>query len=178
GNNNAAEIRDKAARRKGAGPQIDVARQRAMAALAANRPAEARTALASMRALDPEHPAVALLERRIQDAAPAEVGESTNPGLNPEAPKPPPPPSFHDPSPSSYGASSSMDGGIGDLSLDALTLDEPPGMVVQPPPGMRDSVTGPLHLGVEALAGDASESFSLDMNSNETFNHGGSTGAP
>src|SRR6185369_6889120 len=179
GNQNAAEIREKAVRKKAAQPQFEVARQRAIAALDAQRPAEAKSALASMRALDAEHPAVALLERRLAAAAPAEVGESTNPGLNPDAPAPvpPPPPAFSmDPGP----APSPMDGGLGDLSLDSLTLDEPAGTMVPPPPGMGDPVTGPLRLGGEALGLDTSNDggLSLNMSGNETFDHGGSTGAP
>jgi len=189
GNQNATEIRDKALRKKTVQPQFEVARQRAAVALEAHRLAEARSALATMRSLDAEHPSVALLERKLQDAAPAEVGESTNPGLNLDAPAAAAPsftmdadpePSFSmDPAP----AHSGLEGGLGDLSLDSLTLDEPPGTVVPPPPGMRDPVTGPLKIGGEALAGggapDASDSFTLDMGAaNETFDHGGSSGAP
>jgi len=165
GNQNAVEIRDNALRKKNAQPQIEAARQRAMAALEARRPGDARTALQSIRALDPEHPSVALLERRLEAPPPSEIGESTNPGLSLDAP-----PAAAEPAPASF------EGGLGDLSLDSLTLDEPAGTVVLPPPGMGDPVTGPLRIGGEAL--DASESFSLDMGTNETFDHGGSSGAP
>ena len=175
GNQNATEIREKALRKKNAQPQLEAARQRAMAALEAKRPAEAKAALEAMRALDPEHPAVALLERRLQPARAREVGESTNPGLNPDAPAPPPPLAFAEPE---VTPPSGLEGGLGDLSLDSLTLDEPPGAVVPPPPGMGDPVTGPLRLGGEMLGADQSESFSLDMSGNETFDHGGSSGAP
>jgi tetratricopeptide (TPR) repeat protein len=188
GNQNATEIRDKALRKKTVQPQFEAARQRAVTALEGHRTAEAKTALANMRALDAEHPSVALLERKLQEAAPAEVGESTNPGLNLDAPATSSP-SFSmdsDPEPSfsmqPEPASSGLEGGLGDLSLDSLTLDEPPGTVVPPPPGMRDPVTGPLRIGGEALgtrAPDASDSFTLDMGTtNETFDHGGNTGAP
>src|SRR4051812_40052586 len=76
GNQNAIEIRDGALRKKNAQPQIEAARQRAMAALEANRTDEARSALQNIRSLDPEHPSVALLDRRLQASAPAEIGES------------------------------------------------------------------------------------------------------
>jgi len=178
GNQNAADIREKSLRKKAAQPQLEIARQRAVAALDANRPAEARAALASMRALDAEHPAVALLEGKLQAPAAREVGESTNPGLSLDDPEPPP--LMRAPEP----AASPMDGGgLGDLSLDSLTLDEPPGTVVPPPPGMGDPITGPLRLGGQALGGnslgaDASADLSLDFGGNQTFDHGGSTGAP
>jgi tetratricopeptide (TPR) repeat protein len=180
GNQNAVEIRDKALRKKNAEPQFEVARQRALAALESHRPAEAQSALQQMRSLDPEHPAVALLERKLQPAAPLEVGESTNPGLNPDGPPPPPPLSLADEPEPETSASALGGGGLGDLSLDSLTLDEPPGTVVPPPPGMGDPVTGPLKLGGQALGGgsEPSDSFSLDMGGNETFDHGGSSGAP
>src|SRR5215470_12936332 len=117
GNKDAAEILRKARERKNAQPQFEVARQRAIAALDAQRDGEARAALEKMRSLDADHPAVALLERRLARPAaePAmELGESTNPGLDaaPAAtpPAPPPPPAFHE-EPSS--------GGLGDLSLDS-----------------------------------------------------------
>jgi tetratricopeptide (TPR) repeat protein len=180
GNQNAADIREKSLRKKAAQPQLEIARQRAVAALDANRPAEARAALASMRALDAEHPAVALLEGKLQAPAAREVGESTNPGLSLDDPAPPP--IMRAPQPASSGMG--MDaGGLGDLSLDSLTLDEPPGTVVPPPPGMGDPITGPLRLGGQALGGDSfgmdsSADLSLDLGSNQTFDHGGSTGAP
>ena len=102
GNQNAVEIRDNALRKKNAQPQIEAARQRAMAALEARRPGDARTALQSIRALDPEHPSVALLERRLEAPPPSEIGESTNPGLSLDAP-----PAAAEPAPASF------EGGLG-----------------------------------------------------------------
>ena len=84
GNQDATEILRKAREKKNAQPQFEVARQRAIAALEGRRDGEARAALEKMKSLDPEHPAVALLERKLAAAAPppaAELGESTNPGL-------------------------------------------------------------------------------------------------
>src|SRR5262245_29220592 len=83
GNQDAGAILEQARQRKNAQPQFEAARQRAIAALDGQRPAEARASLDKMRLLDPEHPAVALLERKLSEIpAPAEVGESTNPGLS------------------------------------------------------------------------------------------------
>ncbi len=100
GNQDATQILEKARQKKNAQPQFEVARQRAIAALDGQRTSEARAALDKMRSLDPEHPAVALLDRRLAAPAPAaaEVGESTNPGLSlvdeppPVAPPPRPGP--------------------------------------------------------------------------------------
>ncbi len=132
GNQDATQILEKARQKKSAQPQFEVARQRAIAALDGRRTSEARAALEKMRSLDPEHPAVALLERRLAAPAPAEVGEDTNPGLamSPDA-----------------AAASGQDsaGGLGDLSLDSLSLDDASPAAVPLPPDMRDHpVPGPL----------------------------------
>lgn len=136
GNQDAEEILRKAREKKNAQPQFEVARHRAIAALDGHRPGEARAALETMRALDSEHPAVALLDRRLSGPQPptaAELGESTNPGLA---------------MPSSDSEPSSG-GGLGDLSLDSLSLDDDSPAVVPPPPDFgrgKDPVTGPLDL--------------------------------
>jgi tetratricopeptide (TPR) repeat protein len=133
GNHNAMEILEKARQKKTAAPQFEVARQRAMAALDGHRMTEARAALEKMKALDAEHPSIALLERRLSAPAepsvtpPAEAGESTNPGLAP----PPEAPG---------GGSGSLD----DLSLDSLSLDEESAAVVAPPTDFRQPKFGPL----------------------------------
>ena len=155
GNQDATVILAKAREKKNAQPQFEVARQRAIAALDGHRMGEARAALERMRALDSEHPAVTLLERRLATPEPKapEVGESTNPGLSlqeePEA---------------------SSGGGLGDLSLDSLSLDDDSPAVVQPPPDFargKDPVTGPLSLSGRDL-------------SSQTFSggHAEGTGAP
>ena len=130
GNQDAKQILEKARQKKGAQPQFEVARQRAIAALDGRRTSEARAALDKMRSLDPEHPAVALLDRRLAAPAPAEVGESTNPGfaITPAAPE------------QDFG------GSLGDLSLDSLSLDDSSPAVVPQPPDMGDPLTGPLSL--------------------------------
>ncbi len=146
GNRDAQAILDKARQRKDSGPQFEVARQRAMMALDGNRPGEAKAALDRMRSIDPDHPSVALLETRVASAqAPAEIGESTNPGLtlgSLEAPAAAPEPPSQ--------------GGLGDLSLDSLSLDESfdsPG--VSPPIDFAaHSSTGPL--AVEDFQSEAS----------------------
>ena len=156
GNQDATQILDKARQKKNAQPQFEVARQRAIAALDGHRMSEAKAALDKMRSLDPEHPAVALLDRRLAAPAPSapELGESTNPGLSlvdepppvapppRPAPPPPPPPPLHDA------------GGLGDLSLDSF---EDSSAAVVPPPDMGGNpATGPL-----ALSGnDFSDRFS------------------
>lgn len=131
GNHNAMEILEKARQRKSAQPQFEVARQRALAALDGHRMSEARAALDKMRSLDSEHPAVALLERKL--VAPAvspqsEVGESTNPGFAPPRPE----------------ASGNVPGNaLDDLSLDSLSLEESTAVVV-PPTDFRQPTFGPL----------------------------------
>lgn len=144
GNQDAAEILRKAREKKNAQPQFEVARQRAIAALDGHRLGEARAALEKMRGLDSEHPAVALLDRRLAAPQPAparEVGESTNPGLST-------PPA--DSAPASGGSS------LGDLSLDSLSLDDESPAVVPPPPdfGVGES-TGPLALSGRDLSHDS-----------------------
>ncbi|HTD51489.1 MAG TPA: hypothetical protein VK780_00565, partial [Thermoanaerobaculia bacterium] len=148
GNQSATAIRDKARQRKEGQPQFDAARQRAIAALDAGKPAEARVALEKMRALDGEHPAVALLERRLQAPEVGEIGESTNPGLgSSSAGRSAPPPS----------------GGLDELSLDSLSLDEPlqSPLVVPPPPDLHEPRTGPLSLSnVDFSGGGGAGDFS------------------
>jgi tetratricopeptide (TPR) repeat protein len=132
GNHNAMEIQEKARQKKAAEPQFEVARQRAMAALEGHRTTEARAALDKMRSLDAEHPAVSLLERRLNGPADPdpEVGESTNPGFAP-------PRAGRSPEP----AASALD----ELSLDSLSLDEPDGSAaVVPPTDFRQPSFGPL----------------------------------
>jgi tetratricopeptide (TPR) repeat protein len=128
GNQDAAQILEKARQKKSAQPQFEVARQRAIAALDGHRASEARAALDKMRSLDPEHPAVALLDRRLAAPAPAEVGESTNPGF----------------AITSAAPGQDSGGRLGDLSLDSLSLDDSSPAVVLPPAGMGNPATGPL----------------------------------
>jgi tetratricopeptide (TPR) repeat protein len=147
GNRDALEIRDNALRKKQAQPQFESLRQRALAALEADRKDQARRELDRMRQLDADHPAVALLERRIGPApkpaaggadlsrqgggtpgAPFEPelafdGDSTNPAGHAAAPEEPA-------------------GGLDALSLDSLSLEEPPEppRPAPPPPPDRGRV--------------------------------------
>jgi tetratricopeptide (TPR) repeat protein len=175
GNTDATEILRKARERKNAQPQFEIARQRAIAALEGQRTGEARAALEKMRSLDMEHPAVALLERKLgaTDTPPKEVGESTNPGLTlteePDAaplppptrfaPPPPPPPP---PTPRPQAA------GLGDLALDSLSFDDA-SSVVSPPPDMGGRHTGPLDLSGRSFSAPESFGSGSDI---------GGTGAP
>jgi tetratricopeptide (TPR) repeat protein len=148
GNQHAQAVLQKAKQKKSAQPAFDAARQSAIAALDARKPGEARAALERMRSLDPEHPAVSLLERRLGQAQPSpagtpevvEVGESTNPGIGSSKAAPEP-----------MGADA---GGLGDLSLDSLSLDDPldSPAAVPPPPNFEREKTGPLSISSQAEA--------------------------
>jgi tetratricopeptide (TPR) repeat protein len=89
GNQDAREILEKATRKKSSQPVFDASRERALAALESNRKEDARIELDKMRGLDPDHPAVALLERRIGPSAPAAKAAGTVANAIP-----PPPPNF------------------------------------------------------------------------------------
>ena len=65
GNRDAQAILEKARQRKDSGPLVEVARQRAMMALDARKPAEARAAIDRIRSIDPDHPAIAQIEQRL-----------------------------------------------------------------------------------------------------------------
>ena len=172
GNQDALEILDKSEKKKAAQPVFDGSRQRALAALAADRKEDARAELAKMRELDPDHPAVALLERRIGPAGPPSVAAVVPPpppdfgGLSLDsgdqhrgfgamqepdirfddgatvALKIPPPPPPPAPAPSSAGGADGLDS----LSLDSLSLDLPPPMPEVTPPSAepRPALGGPL----------------------------------
>lgn len=77
GNQDAVEILEKARRKKAAQPQVEGAKQKAIAALGANRLDEARRELERLKALDADHPAVALLESKLGVSAPAAAAQAT-----------------------------------------------------------------------------------------------------
>jgi hypothetical protein len=79
GNRDALEILDKAASKKSAQPLFDASRQRGLAALEAGKLDDAKQELDRMRGLDPDHPAVGLLERKISPAAAAPKPARTTP---------------------------------------------------------------------------------------------------
>lgn len=140
GNQDATQILEKARQKKNAAPQFEVARQRAIGALDAQRPTEARAALEKMRSLDAEHPAVALLERKLAPPPPSEIGESTNPGF---APRP--------------SAESDAAGGLGALSLDSLDDPMDAGAFV-PPADLGAPDMGPLSLSDDLPESDSASS--------------------
>jgi tetratricopeptide (TPR) repeat protein len=76
GNKDALAMIEKAAGRKATQPLIESARVRAEEALAGGRLSNARLELEGMRSIDPGHPAIALLERRMNAAAPPAGGGS------------------------------------------------------------------------------------------------------
>jgi len=94
GNQDAREILEKATRKKTSQPVFDASRERALAALESNRKEDARVELEKMRGLDPDHPAVALLERRIAPAAPVAAAAPPRPHGTVAKAVPPPPPNF------------------------------------------------------------------------------------
>ncbi len=156
GNVHATDLLEKARRKKEVQGDFEASRSRALALLEARRPKDAAVELDRMRGLDPEHPAVALLERRMtgagsvvgRDAAPSSglggmmdldgpmAGSSADrfdsPTLEPQI-------SFGAP----RGASAAA--GLDALSLDALTLDGgDQHNKVLPPPDFPATRRGPL----------------------------------
>jgi len=151
GNQDALEILDKSERKKAAQPVFDGSRQRALAALAADHKEDARRELEQMKSLDPDHPAVALLERRI-GPAPAAAAR----------PVPPPPPDFGG---LDFDTSGGAGGGFGDPTQEpdirfddgaTVALRVPP---LAPPPAPTGAA-GPDAGGLDALSLD---SLSLDL---------------
>ena len=148
GNQNAQEILDNARRKKSVQPEFEAARHRAIAALDRSRPSEARPELDRMRMLDPDHPAVPLLESKI-GSAPAPPAAAQEAGLG----------GMMDFSLSASDLDGSLDRateepeiafgradrparaappeaaeGLDALSLDSLSLDGDEGSAVIPPP--------------------------------------------
>jgi tetratricopeptide (TPR) repeat protein len=158
-NRQAQELMEKARGKRDGQADIERARQKAIEALEAGRVSDARRALQHMKAIDADHPSVALLERRIQSAPPEEEeapslssamdfsspsglesvlasSGSSEPDIqfgmaDPEpVAAPPPPPRLH-----GGGAPQGLDG----LSLDSLSLDGPDTRVVPPSGGRKGS---------------------------------------
>ena len=148
GNQDALEILDKAQRKKAAQPVFDGSRQRALAALAADRKEDARRELNQMKELDPDHPAVALLERRIGPPPAAASGP----------PKPPPPPDFG-------GLSLDMpaetgQGGFGTMSEPDIRFDDGSTVALKVPAALTPPAAPPHDGGLDSLSLD---SLSLDL---------------
>ena len=171
GNRDALEILDKAASKKEAQPHFDACRQRAIAALEAGQLNEARDELDRMRQFDPDHPAVALLERRIHPTAapapPMTPRKASDTGeirfdMMPEEPHiefggesgaPPPSVGFDagatvaikmPPPPPPPGPGPADSGGLASLSLDSLDLPPPISPVVPPDHDDTNPRMGPL----------------------------------
>ena len=165
GNQDATEILEQANAKKAAQPVFDASRQRAIAALDGHRQDEARVELERMRQLDPDHPAVALLERRIGAAAapppPSPLADLNELSLDPTGDS-----ALH----AQFGGGSEephiafdpgatvairLDAppaaappaggsGLDELSLDSLDLAPPSAQVVPPPPDPYRSHSSPL----------------------------------
>ena len=138
GNVHAADLREKARQRKQAQADFEASRGKALQLLETKRFAEAKGELDRMRALDPEHPAVALLERRLPGGASGAAAPAAEPDLGGPMDLDPPGGGFgassephvsFDP-----GAAAAGGGGLDALSLDSLSLDGF-GTEVAPPAG-------------------------------------------
>ncbi|HEY7111804.1 MAG TPA: hypothetical protein VIA45_02625 [Thermoanaerobaculia bacterium] len=153
GNVHATELIEKSRQRKEAATEFEGARTRALSLLEARRLPDASRELERMRALDPEHPAVSLLERRLSEgggraaaAAPASEPQlggmmdlDAPAGTAGFGPADEPHISFdlgETPAPAPAGD------GLDSLSLDALSLDAP--TAVAPPRDMPSTRKGPL----------------------------------
>ncbi len=159
GNQDAVEILEKARSKKANQPVFDGSRQRALAALEENRHEDARRELDQMRGLDPDHPAVALLERRIGSAPAGAPAASAPPSA------PPPPPDFGGLDLDFSDPPATGGGGFGnsleqpDIHFDdghTVSLKLPP--LERPSPGGASASAEPA--GLDALSLD---SLSLDL---------------
>jgi len=127
GNVHATDLIEKARRKKEVAADFEASRARALSLLESGQAGEAEAELNRMRNFDPEHPAVSLLERRLQSAG----------GAGLEAPTREPEISFGESAPNASG-------GLDSLSLDGLTLDGGPSSEVVPPPALAGARRGPL----------------------------------
>jgi tetratricopeptide (TPR) repeat protein len=154
GNRDALEILDKAAGKKASQPLFEASRQRALAALEAGRMAEAKQELDRMRGFDPDHPAVALLERRIQPSAPRPPTAPPSPKRTTDEVRFDVMP--QEPSIEFGGMSREPDIAFDDGATVALKLDAPP-----PPPTVRPAAPAPA--AADGLASLSLDSLSLDL---------------
>jgi tetratricopeptide (TPR) repeat protein len=167
GNVHAVELIEKARRKKEVQGDFEASRSRALALLEARRHKDASIELDRMRELDPEHPAVVLLERRIADAGnrgagaaarqsePSlggmmDLGEDGGAAGHFDSSSSEPKISF-----GSSAAGAPAAGGLDSLSLDSLTLDGGDrSTAVLPPPDFPATRRGPLDLPGAAAGGD------------------------
>ena len=144
GNVHAADLIEKSRHKKQVQSGFEASRTRALALLEARRYPDAARELDRMRELDAEHPAVSLLERRIQQAearpAAGELGgmmDFGEPGGSGTA------------EPVSSGPPAAGGSALDSLSLDSLSLDAP-STAVPPPADFAATRRGPLGAGREA----------------------------
>ena len=155
GNIHATELLDKARRLKQTQADFESARTRGLQFLEQKRFADAAAELDRMRALDPDHPAVSLLERRLPTGT-ARPGAAPEPALGGEMDLGPPGGGFgaaSEPRISFEGAPAAAAAGRGldALSLDGLSLD---GVVTQvaPPADFAATRQAPLELSVPSAS--------------------------
>jgi tetratricopeptide (TPR) repeat protein len=153
GNQDAIEILEKARRKKAAQPQVEAAKQKAVAALQAKDLAGARAELERMKALDPDHPAVALLESKV-GSAPARPAA-------PASPPPPPALSLEDAfgGPSSGPSIAFDEHATAAIRLDDAAFAEPAPAQVKPPPAAAPVASARP---AESLDGLSLDGLSLD----------------
>jgi len=156
GNQDAIEILEKARRKKAAQPQVEAAKQKAIASLQANDLDGARAELERMKALDPDHPAVALLEGKVGGAP------------RPAPPPPPPAPAAPSLDAAFGGPSSEPHIAFDEHSTVAIRLDdasfaEPASAEVKPPPGVKPRMPPPpASAAPSAQPADSLDGLSLD----------------
>ncbi len=141
GNVHATDLIEKAKQKKQVQGEFEASRTRALALLEARRHKDASRELDRMRSLDADHPAVSLLERRIEqaEARPAAAGAAPEIGLGGEM-------DFGEPAGVSAGGgagASAAPSSLDALSLDALSLDGP-STAVPPPADFAATRRGPL----------------------------------
>jgi tetratricopeptide (TPR) repeat protein len=158
GNVHAADLIEKARYKKKVQGDFEASRTRALALLDVRRYPDAAVELDRMRTLDAEHPAVSLLERRIEQAkartgSPAGVGAAADSGLGGMM-------DFSEPGgglaasepalsfDSGSGSSPPATGSLDSLSLDSLSLDGS-STAVPPPADFAATRRAPLDLGAE-----------------------------
>ena len=148
GNAHATDLLEKARRLKQTQADFETARGRALQFLETKRFADAAAELERMRAIDPDHPAVSLLERRLPPGASHAAG-AEEPALGGEMDLGPPGGGFGAASEPNIsfdaGAPKSGGAGLDALSLDGLSLDGP-GTQVAPPSDFASTRQAPLDL--------------------------------
>jgi tetratricopeptide (TPR) repeat protein len=158
GNVHAVDLIERSKHKKKVQGDFEASRTRALALLDARRYPDAAKELERMRSLDEEHPAVSLLERRLQQAGvrsdpPADAGVAAESGLGGMM-------DFGEPGVAAAASEPSLDSGAGSpapsgsldsLSLDSLSLDGA-STAVAPPADFAATRRAPLDLGSGAAS--------------------------